>query len=857
MAAWMRRRCWPPIKMPGRLAFTIARRELRGGLRGFRIFLLCVALGVGAISGVGSLSDALVDGLRRDGRLLIGGDVELRLSHQPADAAQLAYLQAAGHVSLAIEMRSMARRLDGRQRGLIELKGVDRQYPLYGRMQLDQGQDLAAALAPRDGVPGAVAEAVLLRRLKLQVGDRVKVGAATYRIAAAIKREPDRGADSFVLGPRLMVAQASLKDTALIREGSQVKYRYRIALPPGHDVAAWIEELKLAFPDAGWRIRDVRNGAPGLRRFIDRMRLFLTLVGLTALLVGGLGIGNAVRSFLEGKTGTIATLKCLGAPSRLIFQVYLLLVLSLTALGVLLGLLVGAGMPPLLSGLLADLLPFQVSFNLHPLPLLLAATYGFLTALAFAIWPLARAQSVPAGALFRDLAAPMTARPSWRYIALAALAFAALAGLAILTAQEQRFAIWFVGGAAVAMAAFLAAGLGIVDLARRLPRPRSGRWGAVLRLALTNLHRPGAPTIPVVQSFGLGLSVLVAVIGVEGNMNLQVTERLPEKAPAFFFIDILPDQATPFEALALGIDGVEDIQRVPALRGRIVKINGQDAAKVTVAPEAAWAVRGDRGLTYTALPPPDAQIVAGNWWPANYAGPPLISLDAAIAQGMNIGVGDRLTLNVLGREIEATIANLRRIDWSTLGINFVIVFAPGALEGAPHTFIATAKSTPAAELPLQMAVTDTYPNITAIRIREALEAINGILRNIGIAVRSTAAVALVAGVLVLAGAVAANHRRRVYDAVVLKVLGATRRRVLVTYFLEYSLLGLITAILAAGVGTAAAYAVVAQVMGMPWYWLPNGVLITTTICLFVTVGAGMLGTWLAMSQKPAPMLRNE
>ena len=843
--------------MPGRLAFTIARRELRGGLRGFRIFLLCVALGVGAISGVGSLADALVDGLRRDGRLLIGGDVELRLTHQPADAAQLAYLQAAGQVSLAIEMRSMARRLDGHHRGLIELKGVDQQYPLYGRMQLDQGQDLAAALAPRDGVPGAVAEAVLLQRLKLQIGDRVKVGAATYRIAAAIRREPDRGADAFVLGPRLMVAKVSLKATALIREGSQVKYRYRVALPPGRDVAAWIEELKLEFPDAGWRVRDVRNGVPGLKRFIDRMRLFLTLVGLTALLVGGLGIGNAVRSFLEGKTGTIATLKCLGAPSRLIFQVYLLLVLSLTALGVLVGMLAGAGMPLLLSGLLAGLLPFQVSFDLHPLPLFLAARYGFLTALAFAIWPLARAQSVPAGALFRDLAAPMTARPSWRYIALAVLAFAALAGLAILTAEEQRFAIWFVCGAAVAMAAFLAAGLGIIELARQLPRPRSGRWGAVLALALTNLHRPGAPTIPVVQSFGLGLSVLVAVIGVEGNMNLQVTERLPEKAPAFFFIDILPDQATPFEALALSIAGVEEIERVPALRGRIVKINGQDAAKVSVAPEVAWAVRGDRGLTYAALPPPDAQIVAGKWWPANYAGPPLISLDAAIAQGINIGVGDRLTLNVLGREIEATIANLRRIDWSTLGINFVILFAPGALEGAPQTFIATAKTTPAAELPLQMAVTDTFPNITAIRIREALEAVNGTLRNIGIAVRSIAAVALVAGGLVLAGAVAANHRRRVYDTVVLKVLGATRRRILATYFLEYSILGLITAVLAAGVGTAAAYAVVAQIMGMPWYWLPNGVLITTAICLIVTVGAGMLGTWLAMSQKPAPLLRNE
>ncbi|MBT7760446.1 MAG: FtsX-like permease family protein [Rhodospirillaceae bacterium] len=840
-----------------RLAFTIARRELRGGLRGFRIFLLCVTLGVSAIAGVGSLSDALVDGLRRDGRKLIGGDVELRLSHQAANKAQMAHLRASGQVSLAIEMRSMALRLDGAERGLVELKGVDGAYPLFGKMVLDQGQDLdldlSAAFRVVDGLPGAVAEAVLLQRLKLKVGDAVKVGAARYRIAAAILREPDRGADSFVLGPRLMVARDSLGATDLIREGAQVKYRYRILLPPGSDVVAWIDDLKARFPDAGWRIRDTRNGAPGLRRFIDRMRLFLTLVGLTALLVGGLGIGNAVRSFLESKTGTIATLKCLGAPARLIFQTYLLLVMVLTALGVAAGLMIGIGTPILLSGLMADLLPFQVQFNLHPLPLLLAAGYGFLTALAFAIWPLARAQGVPAGALFRDLAAPMASRPPWRYIALTAVAFAGLAGLAILTAEERRFAVWFVCGAAVAMAVFLAAGLGIVDLARKLPRPRR----AVLRLALTNLYRPGAATVPVVQSFGLGLSVLVAVIGVEGNMNLQVTERLPERAPAFFFIDILPDQATKFDSLAMAVTGVEEVERVPALRGRIVKINGVDAAKVKVAPEAAWAVRGDRGLTYTGPPPPDAHIVEGAWWPPDYTGPPLVSLDVNIAKGMGIGIGDHLTVNVLGREITAEIANLRRIDWSTLGINFVIVFAPGALEGAPHTFIATAKTTPAAELPLQTAVTDTYPNITAIRIREALEAVNQILRNIGIAVRSTAAVTLAAGILVLAGAIAANHRRRVYDAVVLKVLGATRGRILATYFLEYALLGLITALLAVFVGTAAAYGVVAQIMGMPWYWLPNGAAITTLICLVVTIGAGMAGTWMALSQKPAPLLRNE
>ncbi len=839
--------------MPRRLAFAVARRELRGGIRGFRIFLLCVVLGVSAIAGVGSLSDALVDGLRRDGRKLIGGDVELRLSLQPANTAQITHLKAAGQVSQVIEMRSMARRPDGARRGLVELKGVDEFYPLHGRMRLEADLDLVHALKIRDGLPGAIAEKGLLQRLKLKVGDPIRVGDATYRIAAAIVREPDRGADSFVLGPRLMVAKTSLPATNLIREGSQVNYRYRIALPPGSNVLAWIRDLKTRFPEAGWRIRDTRNGAPGLRRFIDRMRLFLTLVGLTALLVGGLGISNAVRSFLEGKTATIATLKCLGAPARLIFQVYLLLVLAITFLGVAVGLIIGTITPIALSGLLAGLLPFEIHFSLHFLPMLLAAAFGFLTVLAFTVWPLARAQGVPAGALFRDLAAPMASRPPWRYMALAALTFAVLAALVIFTAEERPFAVWFVFGAGAAMAAFLTAGMSIVYLARRLPRPRN----AVLRLALTNLYRPGAATIPVVQSFGLGLSVLVAVISVEGNMNLQVNERLPKRAPAYFFINILPEQADKFETLARGIAGVYEIERVPSLRGRVVKINGVETSKVHVAPGAAWAVRGDRGLTYTGPPPPDANVVAGKWWPANYTGPPLISLDANIAQGIGVGIGDTLTVNVLGREIQGRIHNLRRIDWSTMGINFVIVFSPGALEGAPHTYIATAKTSEAAELPLRAAVTDAFPNITAIRIREALEAVNQILRNIGAAVRAVAAVTLVAGLLVLVGAIAANHQRRVYDAVMLKVLGATRSRVLGTYLLEYIFLGLITAILAAIIGTAAAWSVVVKVMDMPWYWLPSGAAFSTVICLFVTIGVGMLGTWLALSRKPAPLLRNE
>lgn len=830
------------------LSLRLARRELRGGLHGFRIFLLCLALGVAAIAGVGSLSAALVAGMNADAQRLLGGDVELRLTHREADAAAVAYLEDTATVARSIEMRAMARAGDD-SRSLVELKGVDGLYPLFGGVELSVDAPLQDLLADR----GAVADPSLLRRLGIAVGDTVRVGDVDYRIQAEILREPDRGANAFVLGPRLMVAKDSLADTGLIREGSLIRFFYKLKLPDGVDLRTYLRDLRQANPDVYWRVRDVRNGAPGLKRFIDRMRLFLTLVGLTALLVGGLGVGNAVKAYMDGKTGTIAIMKCLGAPADLVFRTYLAQIMALSLIGITIGLFVGGVAPPLLAGLLDRFLPFEARIGFYPRPLLLALVFGLLTALAFALWPLSRAREVSPGALFRDLAAPAGGRPPLLYFAAIVATFVVLAGVAVLTADQRNFAMWFVVGAAGSMLLFLAAARLLIGIARRLPRPR--RPG--LRLALANLHRPGAATVSVVLSFGLGLSVLVAVMTLEGNIGRQVQDRIPEQAPAYFFIDIQPQQVEAFTRLAANVPGVSDIRKVPSLRGRITKVNGVPAGQIEAAPEVAWALRGDRGLTYTAEMPEGTNVVAGEWWPADYAGPPQISMDAEIAAGIGVGIGDTLTVNVLGRDVTARIHNLRQIDWTSMGINFVLLYAPGALEGAPHSFIATANAPPEAEAALEAAVTDRFANVTAIRVRDALEAANRILANIGIAVRSTATVTLAAGILVLAGAIAAGHRRRVYDAVILKVLGARRADVIRAYVLEYALLGLIAAILAAIVGTITAYIVLTEVMGAEWIWLPGTIAMTTLISFVATVSVGLIGTWAALSQKPAPLLRNE
>lgn len=836
------------------LALRLARREFRGGLKGFRVFLASLALGVAAIAGVGSLSTSIVEGLRADARFLLGGDIDLRLQHRTAEADQLSYLHdRSARLSEIVRMRAMARSVDGESRTLVELKAVDSAYPLAGTVATEPAAPLADLLGKQDGNWGVVVDPNLLTKLGIGVGARLAIGETAFTVRAALQKEPDRVTSIIQFGPRAMIALEALGETGLVQPGSQISFHYRLALPAGTDAGAWIEDLKTAFPQAGWRIRGLDDAAPGIRRFIDRMTLFLTFVGLTTLLVGGIGVGNAVKSYLDGKTATIATLKCLGASGRLIFTTYFIQIMGLAVIGVLAGLIVGAAAPGLAIEALADLLPVQPRTGLYLAPLSLAAAFGLLTAATFALWPLARAQEVPAGNLFRAFVAPLQGRPRAVYVAATFIGAAALAGLTVGTASRLNAALWFVGGALVTFALLRLAAAGVMHLAARMPRPKGAEW----RLALTNLHRPGTSTPSTVVSLGLGLAVLIAVVLIEANLNRQVNERLPEAAPALFFIDIQPNQVAAFDATVTGVPGAENFRRVPSLRGRIVKIAGVPVEKADIAPEAGWAVRGDRALTYASAPSEGSEIIEGNWWPADYSGPPLISLDAGLARGFGVAIGDSLTFNVLGREIEAKIVNLREIDWRSLRFDFAVIFAPGTLEDAPHTHIAAVHAPPNAENAIEKAVSDGFSNVSSIRVREALEAVSTILAGVGTAVRSTASVTLLAGALVLSGAVAAARRRRIYDAVVFKVLGATRGRVLKAFLLEYGLLGLCTGVIAAIIGTVTAWAVMVFMMESDWVFYPWSVAVTALACLAATLAIGFAGTWRALGQKAAPHLRNE
>jgi len=841
-----------------RLALRFALREMRGGLSGFLIFIACIALGVGAIGGVGSVARAIEAGVANQGQTLLGGDIRFELNQREASVPERAFLDTLGQVAVSAGMRSMARLEDGSDQALVEAKAVDGAYPLYGELATEPKLGASDLLAVRDGVYGAVAPDILFDRLGLAVGGRILLGTQAFELRAKIVTEPDAISDGFGFAPRLLVSLEGLRAAGLIQPGSLVEHVYKVKLPSGAttaDIATIRDRVAADLPDAGWSIRDRGNAAPSLSSNIERFSQFLTLVGLTALVVGGVGVANAVRAYLDGKRGVIATFKSLGASGGFVFAIYLIQVLAIASIGIAIGLGLGMLMPLGASAALQSFIPIPAETGIYPGALLLAVVFGFLVTLAFALLPLGRARDVPATALFREMGFESQGMPRLVYVALSAAIAMVLAGLAIWFATDRRIALIFVVSSALSFLILRLVGIGVQAVARRSPAVRS----TPLRLAIGNIHRPGALTPSVVLSLGLGLTLLVALALIDGNLRRQISGSLPEIAPNFFFVDIQSSEADAFAAFVQQQAPGADLMRVPMLRGRVTALNGIDAQKVTVPPEGAWVLRGDRGITYSETMPENATLAEGQWWPKDYAGEPLVSFAAEEARQIGLKLGDTVTVNVLGRTITARIASLRAVQWETLGINFVMVFSPNTFAGAPHSWLATLTmkdAMPDDESRLLNAVTRAYPAVTSVRVKDALDVVNQLVAQLGTAIRAAASVALIASVLVLAGALAAGNAARIHDAVVLKTLGATRRTLIAAFSLEYMLIGLATAVFALAAGGLAAWYVVARIMKLPSAFLPEVAGGMLLLALVLTVGIGLAGTWRVLGHKAAPVLRN-
>jgi putative ABC transport system permease protein len=831
-----------------RIARRWALADMRGGLGGLRLLAVCVLLGVLALAGVGSLTSAITAGLSARGQVLLGGDVEARLTQRFPNAEERAALEAMGQTSDVVQLRAMVTVETGQGAGrqaLGELRAVDRAWPLVGDVAIRGGgtAETRAAVAS-----GAVVAESMADQLELSVGDAVRIGLTMVPVTGILSEEPDRAGPGTAFGPSVLVSPETLGRSSLVQPGTLFRSHVRILLPEGGDPAAAVADLERAFPDSGWQLSDRRDGAPGVRRVTERVGQFLVLVSLTALVVAGVGVGNGVASHLDAKSTTIAALKAMGASSRLIAVTWLLQVGTVALLAALAGAALGALVPWVVTRIGMGGIPVPPELGIYPVPLLSAIGFGLLVALAFAAPPLARAAALPAQRLFRGSVEswPWPSRPTLIVSGGAALLVIILG---VLGTSEPRFALMFVGAVLLLLALLFALAWLIERGARRLPRPR----GLLPRLALAGLTRPGAQTRQLVVALGLGLTLFATLAFIETSFGGELRRTVPDQAPAFFVIDIPREDEAAFRA---SLPPDSRVEMVPSLRGPIVAIDGTPVSEIENPPQGAWVLNGDRGITWAVEPPPGTEIVAGRWWPADYQGPPLVSMDAEQAGLLGLEVGDTVTVSVLGVEVPATIASLRRIDWQGFGFNFALIFDPASLAGAPYSWMATVTPPPDAEAGFVRLVTDTFPTVSVVRVADVLGQVGELLRQLSTAVRAAASVAILAGIAVLVGAIAASQRARTYDAVILKALGATRRQLLLAGAIEYLALGLAIALLALGLGALGGWVTITQVFDLNFRPDWGFALLTVLSGALVTLAFGLVGTARALGVRVSAALRD-
>ena len=832
-----------------RIASRFALRELRGGLRGFRVFLACLALGVAAIAAVGTVRAGIEAGLTRDGAALLGGDAEVEFTYRFARDEELAFLNSiADRISETVDFRSMAvvDRDGTTERGLTQIRAVDDTYPLVGAVQLDPAMPLADALADQ----GGVMERVLADRLGLVPGDSFRLGEATFTLRSILERYPDNASAGFGLGPRTIVLTDALAGSGRIVEGTLFSTQYRLDLPEGADLAALEQQAEDQFRDAGLRWRDSRRGAGGAEQFVDRIGAFLILVGLSGLAVGGVGVSAAVRAYLAGKTSVIATLKTLGATRSTIFLTYFIQIGVLTLAGVTLGLILGAGLPVLLAPLIEARLPVPAVFTIYTAPLAEAAVYGVLAALIFTLWPLAKTEDIRAATLFRDAFAASRALPRATYLVVIAGLVALLIGAAVWFSGTVFLTLWTAGGITGSLLILILAAALIRWVARK--SRLAARGNTALRMALGSIGARGGESTSVVLSLGLGLTVLAAVGQIDGNLRTAFADDLPAVAPSYFFVDIQPDQIAGFRDRLDQDEAVSRYDTAPMLRGIITQINGRPATEVA---EGHWVVRGDRGVTYADAQPAGTEITAGAWWPAGYDGPPQISFAAEEAAEIGLQLGDTMTVNILGRDITGEVTSFRNVSWEDAGIGFVLAMNQSALQGAPHSWISTVYATPEAEAAILRDLATAYPNITAIRVRDAIDQVMALVGGLSAATRYGALITLITGFLVLIGAAAAGERTRTYEAAVLKTLGASRRSILASFALRSALLGLAAGVVALGAGILGGWAVATFIMDTGYTVIWGNALLIIGGGIMASLLAGLAFALRPLAAKPARVLR--
>lgn len=835
-------------RLSWRTLWRIARRDLHWRFKGLRLLVICLFLGTAALSAIGNLTASIENEIQSNGRQMLGGDLEVKVWQRDLTDKEREALSSYGKLSGGLRMQAMAS--TEASAAPVGLKAVDSAYPLYGSLILSDGRAVSAP-APNE----AWAEKGVLDRLNVKVGDKVKVGTASVKIAGVIKAEPDKLSEGFSLGPSLIVARDFPLKAGLALPGALYESKTRLALKDGADALAIQEEIAAKFPSSGLSFRDHGNASPGADRFVGRMGEFLILISLAALIIAGIGIGGGVSSYLQTRRANIATLKILGATSGDIGRIYAMQIGIAATLGIGTGLAAGLGVTPALSAMVEGLLPVSQGFSLEWAPIATAVAYGALICVVFAARPLANASSFPPLTLMRERISPLKQKRTVDRVVIAGAL--CLFALPILTADQPFLTTSFLSGTLAILGLLALLGQLIKRVAARSPRVSS----PILRTAIANLHRPGSSTVGLVTAMGFGLTAFVLIASVQSALMGNINRTVPTRAPDYFVLDVPRAGLPAFAEMVKGYDAAASFKAVPTLRGAVLAFGPEDAqtrvADMEEIPEGAWALRGERGLTYAAQLPEGSTLVEGKWWAKDHAGEPLVSIEDKFADAVGLKIGDTITIGILGVERSARIANVRRIDWQNLSFNNALVFSPNSLEDVPHNYAATIDLSKGKDAgPLLREIVRRFPSTSAIEVGAVLAQARTILDQVSLATFGAASVTILAGLSVLIGAIAAARASRIYDIVILRVLGASTWQITLLQLFEYGLLTALLGLTALMGGSALGWLIITRAFGFDW--LPDWTQILAV--LGMGLGAVMLFALLAslplLRAKPAQALRS-
>jgi putative ABC transport system permease protein len=846
-------------------------RESRGGLARLLFFGACLALGVAAVVAVAGFTQALREGVRREARALLAADLVVSGRNGLAEEIDAELASRPGLVvTRSRELSTMVSVPPDETSNtgpgpslLVQLKALDGPYPHYGELVLDPPLAPGESLGQRLGADGAVVGPELAERLGVALGDAIAIGGERFRVRGRVLEEPDRSGFGMFFGPRVFVSGAGLDRTPLEGFGSRVNHRRLVRMPEGTtgaEVSRLERDLEQIERETGVNIR-VRNRAddsPGLGRGFERVESFLGLVALLSLWIGGLGVAQAVRSWISGRMQAVAVQKCLGMRPREVLASYLGQVAVLgflaSAFGAALGVAVQVVVPPLLEGLL----PVDALDPWQPLAILRGLLLGAGVAFFFSVVPLVGVLAVPPARVLRSDAEPLPTSRGVRVVAGLVLAAGVLA-----TAAVQADSLWlgaqFTGGMAIVALVLVAGARGVMWLVSRMPR--TAVRSVALRHGLAALGRPGSGTVGAVVAQGVGVVVVLAMFLVESQLSHELTTAVPDDAPSAFLVDIQPHQWEGVRAL-LDEEGGRNVVAAPVVTARLSAIDGRAVAEIARERQQdarggrpTWVLTREQRLTWMDELPEDNRVVTGELWgrPDEWEA----SLEQDFAEDLGVGLGALLEFDVQGVPVELRVTSIRTVEWRTFGINFFVVVEPGSLEGAPGYRVATVQVPEGREARVQDRLAAAYPNVTLLDVRDLLERVVAILEQVGLGVRALGGFTVVAGILILFGAIGTSSLRRGRETALLKTIGLTRGGVATLYAVEYALVGLLAGVVGSVGGTALAWGVVTQGLELTWRTDPVPLLVAVLASVALSVAAGVGASLRALAQRPLAALRAE